>query len=237
MWSKVRRTVRNRLGRRLGIPEILPALQRLRTNGFVPQQIFDVGAYRGEFAKLCRSVWPNAGLTCFEVLPHRVQELRSWCTRDGNAVVIESLLGGESKGAVPFHEMETASSVLEEHIPQVEAVKSYPMRTIDEVVKSSETALPSLLKLDVQGYELEVLKGAANTLPHISAILTEVNLIDIHKRAPLLDELVLFLGGKGFMTYDICGFTRRPLDQALWQADFVFIPRESALRTDKRWRA
>ena len=133
--------------------------------------------------------------------------------------------------------METASSVLEEHIPQVEAVRSYPMVTIDDVVKIKEAALPDFLKLDVQGYELEVLKGAVNTLPRISAILAEINLIDIHKGAPLLDEMVLFLNRKGFVTYDICGFSRRPLDQALWHADFVFIPRESALRADKRWRA
>jgi hypothetical protein len=39
VWSKVRRTARNRLVRRLGVPEILPALERLRTNGFAPEQI------------------------------------------------------------------------------------------------------------------------------------------------------------------------------------------------------
>lgn len=237
MWSRVKRAVRRRLARRLEVPEIPFALERLSHNGFKPEHIFDVGAYSGEFAKLCRSIWPLAKLTCFEVLPHRVQELREWSSRDGNAVVIESLLGSEINECVPFHEMETASSVLEEHIPQIEAVRSYPMQTIDGVVKSKVTALPNFLKLDVQGYELEVLKGAVNTLPQISAILAEVNLIDIHKGAPLLDELVLFMRDKGVVTYDICGFTRRPLDQALWQADFVFVPRESALRTDKRWRA
>jgi FkbM family methyltransferase len=237
MFSSVKQTIRRRLSRRLGVPEIPTALQRLRSNNYTPEHIFDVGAYSGEFAKLCRSVWPLAKLTCFEVLPHRVAELRSWSVRDGNAVVVESLLGAEGKSAVPFHEMETASSVLEEHSPQVEAVRSYPMQTIDEVVKLNEMVRPNFLKLDVQGYELEVLKGAARTLQHVSAVLVEVNLIDIHKDSPLLDELVAFMRDKGLVTYDICGLTRRPLDQALWQADFVFVPRESALRGDKRWQA
>ncbi len=236
MLSKIKCAVRDHLTRRLGVPEIPPALERLCANNFVPKYIFDVGAYSGEFAKLCRSIWPLAKLTCFEVLPYRVAELRSWCGQDGNALVIESLLGAKSNRAVPFREMETASSVLEEHTPQAAPVRFYPMQTIDEIVESNGIEAPNFLKLDVQGYELEVLKGARNTLPQVSAILAEVNLIDIHKGAPLLDELILFMRDRGFVTYDICGLTRRPLDKALWQADFIFVLQDSALRSDKRWQ-
>ena len=46
--------------------------------------------------------WPTAKLTCFEVLPHRVAELRSWCEQDGNAVVIETLLGAKTKRGAPI---------------------------------------------------------------------------------------------------------------------------------------
>ena len=136
-----------------------------------------------------------------------------------------------------FHEMETASSVLEEHIPQSAPVRSYPMRTIDDVVVASQMQAPTLLKLDVQGYEFEVLNGAEKTLPAMAAILAEVNLLDIHKGVHLLDELIVFLRDRDFLTYDICGLTRRPLDKALWQADFIFVPRDSFLRADKRWQA
>jgi len=237
MVSIIRRAFRRYLVRRLGIPEIPPALERLRANNFQPSNIFDVGAYSGEFAKLCRGIWPNAKLVCFEVLPQRVVELRNWCAQDGNAVLLETLLGSERSPTVPFYEMETASSVLEEHTPQVASVKCYPMQTIDEIVKSEQARIPTFLKLDVQGYELEVLKGAQNTLSQISVVLAEVNLIDIHKGAPLMDELVLFMSNEGFVTYDICGLTRRPLDNALWQADFIFVRRESPLRSDRRWQA
>jgi FkbM family methyltransferase len=236
MFSFFRHAVREHLVKRLGVPEIPSALGRLRANNFVPHQIFDVGAYSGEFAKVSRGIWPSSKITCFEVLPHRVAELRAWCAQDGNAILIETLLGAESKEAVPFHEMETASSVFEEHSPQAAPVGTYPMQTIDNVVKSQRTSAPNFLKLDVQGYELEVLKGAQNILSDISVILTEVNFIDIHKGAPLMDELILFLRGNGFVAYDICGLTRRPLDNALWQADFIFVPSQSVLRSDRRWQ-
>jgi FkbM family methyltransferase len=236
LLKKIKRAVRHRLAQRLGVPEIPTALERLRANGFMPQCIFDVGAYSGEFARLCRSLWPSAKVTCFEVLPHRVQELRNWCIQDGNAIVVESLIGAKTANAMPFHEMETASSVLEEHTPQPGPVRYYRMQTIDEHVGSMGISAPNLLKLDVQGYELEILKGAQETLRHISIVLAEVNLIDIHKGAPLLDDLVLYMRDKGFVAYDICGLARRPLDKALWQADFIFVRRESVLRSDKRWQ-
>jgi FkbM family methyltransferase len=236
MYSRIKRAARQKLAHRLGVPEIPSALERLRTNRFNPRRIFDVGAYFGEFTRLCRRLWPSAELVCFEVLPHCVDQLRNWCDHDGHTAVVECLLGAEYRHAVPFHEMETASSVLEEHVLQVAPTSTYPMETIDEVVEMDGQGAPDLLKLDVQGYELEVLKGAERTLPQVSAVLAEVNLIDIHKGAPLLDELVTFMRERRFITYDICGLTRRPLDDALWQADFIFVSRDSHLRADKRWQ-
>src|SRR4051812_43262310 len=89
-------TIRNRIVRHFYLGhDITPALHRLRTNGFSPPHIFDVGAYNGQFAKLCRQIWPRSKLTCFEVLPHRLTELRAWTEADGNADVFECLLGEE----------------------------------------------------------------------------------------------------------------------------------------------
>jgi FkbM family methyltransferase len=235
MLAKLKRAIRHRITRHFDVPEIPLALERLRGSNFSPAHIFDVGAHSGEFAKLCRRIWPRARLTCFEVLPDRVKELRAWSMSDGNAEIVECLLGAEVRNAVPFHEMETASSVLEEHIPQQVSIRCYPMKTIDDVVASSKMQAPSLLKLDVQGYEFEVLTGATGTLPSVQVILAEVNFMDIHKGVHLLDELLVFLRDHGFLAYDICGLHRRPLDSALWQADFMFVPKDSYLRSDKRW--
>src|SRR5215213_5345427 len=105
--------IRNRVIRHCDLGnDIGPALHRLRANKFSPSHIFDVGAYKGDFAQMCREVWPSAKLTCFEVLPDRVKQLREWSKGDGNAEVFECLLGAEVRSDVKFHENETASSVL-----------------------------------------------------------------------------------------------------------------------------
>jgi FkbM family methyltransferase len=231
----LRSWLRSRLARRLHLPEIPVAMERLARLGFEPEVVFDVGAYRGEFTLLCRRIWPRARLVAFEPLEERAAELRALTAGDPAVTVHQVLLGPRSAEEVELHARETASSVLEERVARGGPVRRCRMRSVDEVVASSGGGAPGLLKLDVQGYELEVLRGAERSLPGMQAILAEVNLLDLHVEVPGFAQFVSWLDERGWTAYDICGLTRRPLDRALWQADMIFVPRESALRTDKRW--
>jgi len=236
-WS-LKSKIREYLARRLGAPEIPLALERLSNLGFKPNLIFDVGAYQGEFAQCCLHVWSQAQVSCFEALDHKVSQLQDLAVKHPTIQVFPGLLGAEFHEKVPLYQSETASSVLVEHIPQNFPVTYYPMRTIDQIVSEHfDDRGPEFLKLDVQGYELEVLKGAEKTLPQIQVILAEINLLDIHQNVPLLADVVAWLNNRDWVAYDICGFIRRPLDQALWQIDMIFVPKNSPLRIDKRWIA
>jgi hypothetical protein len=57
---RVKAQLKTWLRRRLGVPEIKFALQRLANSGFQPKVVFDVGAYQGDFARLCRSIWGSS---------------------------------------------------------------------------------------------------------------------------------------------------------------------------------
>jgi FkbM family methyltransferase len=234
----IKERVRKYLTRRLELPEIPLALERLASMNFKPTHIFDVGAYKGEFAKYCLDIWSNANISCFEALEDKIVQLENLSASNPQIKVFPILVGAENKEAVALHEAETASSVLVEHITQDFPVKYYPMATIDSIVeKHFANHPPDFLKLDVQGYELEILKGAEKSLSQIQVILAEVNFLDIHQNVPLLSDIVIWLNERGWVAYDICGLTRRPLDRALWQADFIFLPHNSPLRADKHWNA
>ncbi len=234
--NRFKRILRQYLVRRLGAPDFADSLERLKANGLSPATIFDVGAYRGEFALMCRRVWPGAEIACFEVLEDRVAGLERVARETGGLRVFPTLLGAAGHEGVALHVCETASSVLPEHFEQGFPTREYPMRTVDEVVATDFGGrAPALMKLDVQGYELEVLKGSVAALSGMQAIVAEINLLDIHRNVPLLAEVNGWLSERGWVAYDICGLTRRPLDRALWQADFIFVPKSSALRSDKRW--
>lgn len=234
----LRANIRKYLARKLRVPEIPFALERLQSVGFQPRQIFDVGAYQGEFAQCCIKIWSQTKVACFEAIEHKVVQLKELSSQNPAISVFPGLLGAQAWEQVPLHLSETASSVLVEQISQNFPVTFHPMRTVDQIVQEHfGERSPDLLKLDVQGYELEVLKGAEKSLPNIQVILAEVSLLDIHQNVPLFAELIAWLNEREWVAYDICGLTRRPLDQALWQADVIFVPRNSPLRADKRWKA
>ncbi len=236
--NSLKQFIRNSVARRLAVPDVPIALQRLKERGFAPAHVFDVGAYQGDFAKLCFQLWPQAAVTCFEAQPQPLARLQADLTGKGSFRVISCLLGAEERTDVTLHLAETASSVLVEQAQPLLNTAKFPMRTLDDVVERDFAGQPpALLKLDVQGYELEVLKGSSRSLPQIQVLLAEVNFLDIHAEVPLLADIVAWLKERAWVAYDICSLIRRPLDQTLWQADMIFVPENSPLRSDKRWGA
>lgn len=196
----LRDRIRTLLARRLQIPEIPRALERLAGLGFSPAHILDVGAYRGDFARECLRLWPDARISSFEPLPSRAADLEALAQSHPRIRVHRCLVSAEVRAKVALHEAETASSVLTEWQPNQFPVHEYPMETIDHLLAVDASAPPpDFLKIDVQGYELEVLKGAERSLSSLRAVLTEVNLLDIHQDVPLLDRLVAWLSARDWV--------------------------------------
>jgi FkbM family methyltransferase len=235
--STLRQKLREYAARRLRLPEIPVALDRLARQGFNPGLIFDVGAYRGDFARCCRKYWQNSRIACFEPQDSILPELHRYAQENSQIEIFECLLGAVECSNVPLYEAKTASSVLLEKAGPAHTKAMYEMRTIKSIIESGAQRPPDLLKLDIQGYELEVLKGASVYLGKIQVILVELNLLDIHERVPLMGDVVGWLAERGWVAYDICGLTRRPLDDALWQVDVIFVPVNSSFRKDKRWES
>jgi hypothetical protein len=112
-------------------------------------------------------------------------------------------------------------------------VVDLPMKRLDDVVTSHRLYGPFLMKLDVEGAELEVLKGAFNTLRMTDAICSEVSLLHYNEGAPLVFDVMQFLESAGFVLFDISGGLRRATDQAMFRADLVFVRKEHPLRKDR----
>jgi FkbM family methyltransferase len=234
MLSKARALVRRALIRRLNAPDMPMALERLAAQRFSPELIFDVGANRGDFAQLALAVWPSARVACFEPLRHAVAKIARLQSRFPNIDLHQTLVGECEKANVELHVADASTSLLSDGENHNFPIERFSQTTVDIAVRTQYGGrAPELLKLDVQGYELWVLKGAEESLPGIRVILAEVNLLDIHKDVPLLHEMTGWLFQRGYVAYDISGLGRRPLDGALWQADMIFVRQDDALRADK----
>jgi hypothetical protein len=112
-----------------------------------------------------------------------------------------ALLGAESREEVRFYQMGTGSSVLAERSSTQRNELKLRMSTLDDLV-AAEVNSPMLLKLDVQGYELEVLRGARKILAEAEVVVIECSLIQYNDGAPLFAEVVSFMSERGFLVYD-----------------------------------
>ncbi|MCW3111451.1 MAG: FkbM family methyltransferase [Segetibacter sp.] len=216
------------------IPDPEFSLQLLKQQGFIPKTIFDVGAYNGDFAKMARGIWSDADIVCFEGLPEKVAKLKT-NLHDTKIKVIEGLVGERNDDKVKFFKVESATSVLEEQTPNDFEVGYQTMRTLDSCIEQFSLHKPQLLKIDTQGYEYNILTGFENNLHYVDVILAELNFIDIHKNVKLAFDVIELLNNNGFVIFDICQLHRRPSDKALWQADFIFVKKDSVLRKNKSW--
>ena len=108
--------------------------------------------------------------------------------------------------------------------------RQVPVVTIDGVCAEKKLAGPYLIKVDVQGAELVVLAGARRTLEESEAVVLETTLFGTLVGGPQLYDVIVKMKEYGFVVYDIYGLTYRPLDQALLQADIVFVREQGRFR-------
>jgi FkbM family methyltransferase len=212
-------------------PDMRFGLAEMKSRRFTPRTIIDVGAFEGEWSRLAKSIWPASRLYMIE--PNLADSCGlAGVAQDLDASLFGELLGANDDLAIQFNVMGSGSSVLAERSSVPRRVETRRLRRLDSLL--TDIAAPALLKIDAQGYELEILKGATAVLPAIDAILLEISIIEINQGAPLLHDVVSFLKCLGFVTYDILQIHRRPLDGALNQIDFVFVREQSPLIADKR---
>jgi hypothetical protein len=109
-----------------------------------------------------------------------------------------------------------------------------PATTLDALLASRVSpADRTLLKLDIEGHELEALRGAAVLLESVEVIVIEVRFFDVNRSGrPLFAEVLAFLEARGFSLYDVDMLASRPRDLRLRIGDVIFVRRGSPLAED-----
>lgn len=229
-WILSEKTKRS-IKEKLGVPTLHHTLLLLKGRGYYPQFVIDGGAYEGNWTQDLLEVFPNTRVLMLEAQAAKLSHLQKITLQHPNTQFHQGVLSAKEGKRVIFKENETASHV-EGLVEGGEGGVS--SETLDRTIVRQGFGFPDFIKLDVQGYELEVLKGATECLGHAEFCLLEVSLLNIGNE-PLLVEVINFMDQRGFQSYDICQFMRRPYDQALYQIDLLFIKKNSRFIKDKRW--
>lgn len=207
---------------------VVPSVEHLdvpfRSN---PRTVLDVGASRGQFASFALHAFPGARLICFEPLPSSRAVLTK--VTNGHAQIVPVAVGSasgrsqihvsghdDSSSMLPIGERQVAEfpGTAEASVLDVEVVTLQSV--LDEGVER-----PCLLKIDVQGLELEVLKGAGTALGQVDEILVECSFVEMYEGQALADEVVELLFSNGFRLRGIYGLVTGS-DHSSLQADLLF---------------
>ena len=217
-----------------GMISMEASIANMRRNGFTPATIIDVGAFQGDWSRMVRRIYPNTPIYMLDANAEKEPLLAAAVQEIGGAEYRIALLGSKPDTSVLFHVRETGSSVLPENTSTPFSTVQLSMNTLDEILFASKPLpSPCFLKLDVQGFELEIIRGAERVLANTEAALLEVSLLEYNQGAPLFAEVVAFMRSRGFVVYDVSGFYRRESDDALYMVDLLFVTENSALRSKK----
>jgi FkbM family methyltransferase len=196
--------------------------------------VVDVGANVGQYAKQLRFLGYRGDILSFEPMQAAHAALERAASGDPRWRVAPRLCIGDREGTVTLQVSANAESnsvldvlpastdvAAESRCVRLEEV---PITTLD--IHFRERALPadavSFLKLDVQGFEYQVLAGAKEVLPRFQGIQCELSLVRLYSGQRMLDEMLTFLRELGFELHAMLpGFTDERSGRSL-QMDGVF---------------
>jgi FkbM family methyltransferase len=213
-------------------------LVSLRGRKFAPKIVIDGGANVGNFARIARRVFgADLEIHLFEPQPACLQALEAYAKQPGihlHPVALASR-DGETLNLVIDSDTVTTGAHVAPSPSDGDSIVSVPAVTLDSVfAQSLKGEDRALCKLDLQGWELEALKGAIGTLSRIEVVLIEVSFFR-QGYEPSIAELVHFMDESGLDLHDIASLSARRRDNRAHQSDFVFVNRTSPLVADTVW--
>lgn len=213
----------------------IDSLELLRLAGALhPTVVYDIGANVGTWTLLCKAVLTEVEVHAFEPLAQHHAGF-AMNTAALSKVSLHQIALGSDSGRMPCHvtSLSDASSLLpptdaaerEWQVREVAQV-DVPVERLDDWRARTGAPWPSLLKLDVQGFEVEVLKGAADCLRHASAIIAEASFREFYAGQALFGDVVSFLNARGFVLHALGRSTA--IGRPLVQTDALFLSRQVA---------
>lgn len=207
------------------------AYSHLHSLGFKPKTIIDVGVAEGT-GDLYRN-FPDAYYLLIEPLVEFKPCLKKILTRHQGSYVLAAAGSCSQQVTLNVHDKHLEGSSLYKESMGNSADGheiEVPMLTIDSMVNDKTLAGPFLIKVDVQGAELDVLDGCQSTLEDTEVIALEVSMFQFMQNSPQFHEVIFYMKQKGFVAFDIIPGWNRPLDNALGQVDIMFVKESGRFR-------
>ena len=197
-------------------------LAYLRSSGVELSRVLDLGAFEGNWTKLIKSIYPHAKVIMVDANTEKEKSLRALGDlyiavlgdADGREVDYFKCLDGDAG---------SGNGIYRENTPFKFAAEKRKCVTLSTLLGSDEGF--DLIKMDVQGAELDVIRGGLPIIRNSRFLLLELQTHNYNLGAPQFEEVVAFLGGEGFGVVDIVDLMYS--GDRLIQVDVLFRNRKS----------
>jgi FkbM family methyltransferase len=208
---------------------VAAALEHLAVlRSMTPASVVDIGANMGQFSLAIREVFPSIPIFAFEPLPDAAAIYRKIFANDRVVTLYQTAVSNE-RGMVAMHlsKRPDSSSLLpitnlqNQIFPGTQETGILNVSAAPLSDYLSELPSPALLKIDVQGFELEVLRACAASFVFVSHIYVEASFVTLYERQALASEIIAFLQKENFTLSGVYNMSYDDEGVAV-QADFLF---------------
>ena len=192
-------------------------LKTIESNQF--SSIIDVGANNGATCSHWLKAFPDSHVYAIEAQSFYLPELNTVKNRHPTRLTIWNCAASDREEDIEFHIHEdhpSSSSLLQSTthshnlLPFTKGtrIEKVHAKKLDDLISTNGITLKNdtLLKLDVQGAEMKVLKGGNETLQRVSHIFCEINLQSLYEGQATFKDILLYLEERSFQ---LSGFSEQ----------------------------
>ena len=188
-----------------GIPATIE-LEKLVKDIRVPETIIDIGSNKGQFILLIEKLFPNKMVYSFEPIKEMIDKQKKFFKYKKNIIFNNLALGSSitSKDFLITNRMDSSSflKIAEDKNESkkylIKEKRNIKISTLDSILLNEKISRPILIKMDVQGYELEVLKGSNDLLKKTDYLLLEVSENEMYQNQPTEKIIIKYLKDLNF---------------------------------------
>lgn len=191
-----------------------------------PKHIVDIGANHGTWTREALNHFPDAHYTLLEP-QHWLKESMKDILDKNKKITFHPVGAGEKEGTFLFTIVDRDDSCSFRYTKE-EALKSgfkqieIPIVTLNNLLQKSNLPIPDIIKIDAEGLDIEVLKGASNFFGKTEIFMVEAGVVNKMFKNSFL-KLINYMDENGYRLFEITDLNRPLNPKVLWLVELVFV--------------